>query len=119
MSEQIEGRAGTHVSERRISQQKQAQIDARAEIAYTQGLWYAWGRIDSGTYNVCIHCGEAPESYRGCSRLGRHERLHLNAFDFAQGVKTNQMDFDSERTHFNESIQGQWDKFVAAERAAS
>lgn len=86
------------MDERRISQQRQAQNEARAEIAYAQGLWYAWGRIDSGEY--------AAENFR------------LNPFDFAQGVKTNQLAFDEERTHYNESIQGQWDKFVAAERAA-
>ena len=70
------------------------QMVARAELAYSQGLWYAWGRLDSGTYVSPI-------------------REKLDAFKFAEKVKANQLAFDTEQTHFNGAIQGQWEEFVA------
>ena len=68
-------------------------VESRCELAFGQALWYAWGRIDSGQY----------------------QGFPLDAFKFAQIVKTQQRLFETEKTHFNESIQGQWEKFVAAE----
>lgn len=65
----------------------------RADLAFSQGLWYAWGRIDSGQYK---------------------DKKPLDPFKFAESVKANQIAFDTEASHYNESIQGQWNKFVEA-----
>jgi hypothetical protein len=72
---------------------KAMETEARANLAFNQALWYAWGRLDSGTYGA--------------------NTSKFDVFKFAQRVKTNQMNFDTEATHFNESIQGQWDKYVS------
>lgn len=69
-------------------------VESRAELAFTQALWYAWGRVDSGEYRT------------------RRVADKIDVFKFAHSVKSNQRAFDTEGTHFNESIQGQWDKYI-------
>ena len=65
-----------------------------AETFYGQALWYAWGRLDAGTYN--------------------RQEVSLDAFEFAGIVRERREEFVTEQTHFMESIQGLWDKYVAS-----
>lgn len=65
---------------------------SKAELAYSQGLWYAWGRMDSGQYR---------------------DKNKLEVFEFAKRVAQSKLAFELEKTYLDESIQGQWDKYVA------
>lgn len=80
-----------------MDERQQAQAEVRAELSFGQALWYAWGRLDSGEYR------------------GRKFKNPLDAFEFASRVRKATREFELEETHVNESIQGQWDKYVASE----
>lgn len=69
------------------------QAGERAELAFSQALWYAWGRLDSGQY-----AGKG-----------------LDAFLFAEHVKSQTMAFECQETFHLDSIQNAWTKFVEAE----
>lgn len=62
-----------------------------AELRYTQSLWYAWGRIDSGA-----HPGMSVD----------------DGFTFAAEQKEVRADFDAENTHMMPSIINAWDTYV-------
>ena len=64
---------------------------SRAELSFTQALWYAWGVIDSG---VC-------------------KDTKVEAFEFANRVKDAHLTWALGDSGFLESIQGQWAKYVA------
>lgn len=70
---------------------KRAAAESKAELAFSQALWYAWGRIDSGRY------------------------FGVDPFKFAERVKAATLSFELEETYYLESIQGAWDKFVKGE----
>lgn len=72
---------------------KQTVMAQDAEQYYGMALWYAWGRIDSGQY----------------------QGFPLDAFRFAYIVKQKRLTFLKGNTGMFESIQGQWEDFVAKE----
>lgn len=76
-----------------MNERQQAAAKAKAELAFTQALWYAWGRIDSGQY----------------------KGQELSVFKFAWSVQADTLAFELEQTHYLESIQGAWQKFVEKE----
>jgi len=75
-----------------LSERLRKRAEAKAELSFGQALWYAWGRLDSGQYGK----GQG-----------------LDAFEFANIVKTATLSFELQETYVNESIQGQWGKYVA------
>lgn len=76
-----------------MNERKEAAAKAKAEIAYGQAFWYGWGRVDSG-------------QYRGRT---------VDVCSFATKVKADTLAFELEQTHYLESIQGAWQKFVEKE----
>ena len=81
-----------------MNERKKVDAEAKAEISFGQALWYAWGRLDSGAY--------MPEI-----------KAKLDAFKFAKRVKVDSLAFELQESHFLESIQDAWEKFVAGELA--
>lgn len=66
----------------------QSRAVTRAERAFGQALWYAFGRQDAG------------------------QGKGINAFAFAESVKRKQYEFETEKTHSIKSIQDLWLDFV-------
>lgn len=81
------------MNERMKSERRLANAEARAELSFTQALWYAWGRLD------------AVRSFAS---------LKLDAFEFAAIVRKATREFELEETYTLDSIQGAWDKYVAS-----
>lgn len=77
-----------------MDERKRVAAEAKAELSFSQALWYAWGYLDNGL------------------GLGPSLKAKIDPFEFAGQVKAATLSFELEETFHLESIQGAWKKYL-------